>query len=359
MRHYLFGLMLCQLFFLGACDEEKENEVVTRPSVKDSVFTFFPQGGTTTWETVEPEKLGWKLNYLQEAINYAKEKNSYSLLILYKGRIVSENYWQDSNERTQHQIESVAKSIMSFELGMLQEQGKLKITNPVSVYIGDGWSKAPLKKEKLITLEHLMTMTSGLDNELNYLSDPGEIWYYSHAAFTVLFKVVEAVTEQTFSDVFEQNLFSKIQSSNYSWQGTDLAMTARDMARFGLLIQNEGTWKDEKLMQDEGYFQEMLSSSQSNQKAYGYLWWLNGQPDYFDDEALEDQLIAGPIYPAMPGDARLAMGHFDQRIEIIPSLDLVVIRQGGDTGLPELGTRSFDNGFWTFLIQAIKNNQAG
>jgi CubicO group peptidase (beta-lactamase class C family) len=359
MRHFLIGILLCQLVFLAACDEEKEAEVIAPPAaVKDSVFMYFPTDNVTAWETVEAAKLGWRENYLQQAIDYAKQKNSYSLLILYKGRIVSENYWLDSNQESQHPVESVSKSMMSFQLGILQEEGKLKITEPVSSYIGDGWSKAPLKKEKQITLEHLMTMTSGLDYELNYLSDPGEIWYYSHAAFTTLFKVVEAVTEQSFEEVFEQNLFSKIQSSNYTWHGTDLAMTARDMARFGLLIQNNGMWNKQKLLQDDGYFQEMLSSSQTLQKAYGYLWWLNGQSDYID-KAGEDQVIPGPIYPAMPGDAKLAMGHFDQRIEVIPSLDLIIIRQGGDTGLPELGEQSFDNEFWTLLMKAIKNQEIG
>jgi len=361
MRHPFIVLILCSLFFLAACDEDSENEFVASPSpVKDSILSYFPADGTSTWEKVTPDKLGWQVNFLQEAIDFAKEKNSYSLIILHKGRIVSENYWQDKNEDSLHQIESVAKSMVSFQIGKLEEQGKLKITEPVSQYVGDGWSKAPLQKEKTITIKHLLTMSSGLDSELNYLADPGRMWYYSNEAFAVLFKIIEAATGQLFPEFFEQTLFSKIKISNYEWHGIHLAMTARDMARFGLLIGNKGMWNGERLLQEEGYFRDMLSSSQNIQKAYGYLWWLNGQSDYFDDKVTNgNPFQPGPIYPAMPPDALLAMGHFDQRIEIIPSLDLIIIRQGGDTGLPELGQHSFDNEFWSRLMKAIKNNGAG
>ena len=69
--------------------------------------------------------------------------------------------------------------------------------------------------------------------------------------------------------------------------------------------------------------------------------------------------MGGSIYPAMPSSAWLARGHFDQRIEVIPELDIIVIRQGGDTGLPELGSDAFDNQFWTLLKKAIQNPDQG
>jgi hypothetical protein len=119
---------------------------------------------------------------------------------------------------------------------------------------------------------------------------------------------------------------------------------------------NRAKWKDSTFFSNDRYFKQMLTSSQNTQKAYGYLWWLNGQADYYDNTVEGDPVVHGSLYPAMPEDARMAMGHFEQRIEVIPSLDLIVIRQGDETGLPEFGTSSFDNELWLRLMKAIKGS---
>jgi CubicO group peptidase (beta-lactamase class C family) len=237
-------------------------------------------------------------------------------------------------------------------MGIMQEKYSLDINEKVSTYLGPGWSKAPKAKEDLITVKHLLTMTSGLDYELNYLEDAGTLWYYSNAAYEVLFKLYEKLASSNVVDFSTENLFSKIGMTNSLWNGAQLSSNARDLARFGLMILAKGKWEENSLTNNKVYFDDMLATSQPLQEAYGYLWWLNGKPTYYD----EHTIFNGPIYPAMPTDALLAMGRHDQRIEIIPSLDLVVVRQGDATLLPELGEESFDNQFWTLLLQAIKNN---
>ena len=52
------------------------------------------------------------------------------------------------------------------------------------------------------------------------------------------------------------------------------------MARFGLLILNEGQWNQNDILEDDVYYNEMISTSQEHNESYGYLWWLNGKNSY-------------------------------------------------------------------------------
>jgi CubicO group peptidase (beta-lactamase class C family) len=354
LKGWMSILLVC---FILACDDSGE-EAEDEPGRREKGGVYFPPLSGSDWETEDLAAAGWNKERLDEAISFAREKNTYALMILHHGRIVTENYWQESTRSSMHELESVTKSMMAFIIGSLQQDNVLSIDDPVSDYLGAGWSKAPEAKEKQITIRHLLTMTSGLDYELSHLQDAGTTWYYSHAAFTILFRIVEKVSGMSFTDYFDKTLFGKIGMGNFAWQGTDLLANARDLARFGLMIISDGKWNDETLMTDKGYFADMFKPSQSYQQAYGYLWWLNGQSSYYDDSSIID----GWIYPAMPADARLAMGHNDQRIEVVPSLGLVVIRQGGPTGLHELGAGSFDNEFWKLMMEAVPDQndaQAG
>jgi hypothetical protein len=114
---------------------------------------------------------------------------------------------------------------------------------------------------------------------------------------------------------------------------------------------HDGVWAGEKLINDQGYFNDMLNTSNSIQPAYGYLWWLNGTDKFYDDD---NRLYnEGSIAPTMPDDSKLAKGYHEQRIYIVPSLELVVVRQGGFTGLPESGEGSFDAELWKRIMNAV------
>jgi len=82
--------------------------------------------------------------------------------------------------------------------------------------------------------------------------------------------------------------------------------SGRDMARFGLMIASDGKWNGNAVMNDAGYFQSILSSGQTFNPSYGYLWWLNGKSFY----ALPtDQVITGALVPGAPADLVAALGY--------------------------------------------------
>jgi CubicO group peptidase (beta-lactamase class C family) len=243
--------------------------------------------------------------------------------------------------------------MMAFAIGMLQEDGTINLDNKVNDYLAPGWSLSP-DTEADITIRHLVTMTSGLNDRLEYIGRPGEIWRYSHAAYKILYEVIKSATGGSARDLFNNFLFSRIGMKSYTWSGYDVASSPREIARFGLLMLNRGVWQGEKLLNDEGYFSDMLTTSQSLQESYGYLWWLNGSDSWYDDD--KKVTVPGPLTPTMPSDAWMAKGFHEQRIYIVPSLEMVVIRQGEYTGLPEAGEGSFDAELWRRLMNAVKKN---
>ena len=121
----------------------------------------------------------------------------------------------------------------------------------------------------------------------------------------------------------------------------------RSMARFGLLCLNEGTWDGEEILTDKTYFTEMTNTSQDLNPSYGYLWWLNGKNSYKAPSF--ETSISGELIPEAPDELIAGLGAFDQKLYLIPSERLVIVRLGDDAGESQLGPSSFDNQLWEKL----------
>ena len=123
--------------------------------------------------------------------------------------------------------------------------------------------------------------------------------------------------------------------------------TARDMARFGLLILNEAVWDEDVILNDTNYFSNMVNTSQEINKSYGYLWWLNGK------ESLIPPGITIPIQASLasnaPEDLIAGMGKNGQYLDVIPSQNLVIIRMGEAPDSDNLVPINFHNEMWSYL----------
>jgi len=122
--------------------------------------------------------------------------------------------------------------------------------------------------------------------------------------------------------------------------------TSRSMARFGLFIQNQGNWNGNQIMNDTNYFNQMISSSQTLNNSYGYLWWLNGKTSYMLPGL--PSVFFGNLFPNAPNDLIAALGKNGQIINIVPSQDLVLIRMG-ESPDSSLVPMNFVNELWDYL----------
>ncbi len=356
LRGCFFGSILLSVFACSA---------IAAPDL------YFPadQG---EWERIDPAKVGWDSAKLDAALEVAGARNSSGVVILLGGRILAERYWElpdaparyinyiSGHDAAGHVIEDVAsaqKSVVAVIVGIAQEKGFLSIDDPVSKFLGNGWSKTSIEDENRITVRHLMTMTSGLATDLSLQAAPGTTWLYNTPAYHLVMRVVSAATEMD-RDLLTANwITEKLSMQDSSWTarpwasadiGVGFSTTARDLARFGLMLQAGGKWRDQLVIQDTQYIAEMMSPSQALNPAYGYLWWINGQ-DFSIQANARASRVNGVLVPEAPRDLLAMQGAEDRKLYLVPSLNLIVTRLGY-SGVED--GEGFNNAFWRTLMLA-------
>ena len=338
-------------------------------SIAQSLY-FPPVKGD--WEKVEPASVGWNAERLSAALNLARERNSSGVLVLYNGRIMAEKYWELANPSRRYQnflrgyddqgraIEDVAsaqKSVVAVLTGIAQERGLIALDEPVSNYLGNGWSRASDQQESVITIRHLLSMNSGLATDMSYAEGAGEAWLYNTPAYHYVMRILETVTGHDRNQLTAEWLTRPLGMKHSSWTprpwadaaiGSGFSTTARELARFGLMIQAGGRWHDRQIVEDATYLKEMLSPSQHLNPAYGFLWWLNGQ-DFTLGAGASARRADGPLIPSAPNDLVAMQGALDRKLYLVPSLDLIVVRLGAAGNANGSG---FNNTFWSALMAA-------
>lgn len=320
---------------------------------------YFPGGPSAQWDTISAQSLNWCPEAITSLDSFLLASNSKSFIILKDGRIAHEAYYGSFTQDSIWYWASAGKTLKAFLIGKAQEEGYLSINDTSSKYLGQGWTSAPPTKEDLITVKDQLQMTTGLDylvpdldctadTCLNYKADAGNQWFYHNAPYLLLKDVLEAATGNSLNRYTQITLAGTIGFRGL-WLDNLYLSNARQMARFGLLLLAEGSWNGQAILSDSSYFQAMISSSQSLNPAYGYLTWLNGKSSFIQPGLPVS--FNGPIIPSAPADLYMAAGKNDQRIYVVPSQGLVVVRQGDAAGSSVLALSSFDNQLWTYIAQ--------
>jgi len=356
----IFGFFL---FLLASCS--KNNEPMPNPPIVPET-TYFPPVGSSDWQTTTPASLGWNETQLNDLYTYLQSKGTKAFIILKNGKIVSEKYFGSFTVDSNWYWASAGKTMTAFLVGIAQKEGILNINNKSSQYLGTGWTSLPLAKEDLITVRHQLTMTTGLDDNVQpdndcatpaclvYKADAGTRWAYHNGPYTILDKVVENASGTTYNNYFQQKIRNPI-GMNGLWLKTGynnvFYSSARSMARFGLLLMNKGKWDQTTIMNDTNYLNAQINTSQNLNPSYGYLTWLNGKTNYMLPTL--QTVFPGMLVPNAPAEMYSALGKNDQKIYVVPSQKLVVIRMGESAGNVMLAVSSFDNEMWGKLKGVI------
>lgn len=342
---------LCIAFFCISCSSESAEPTPTPPET-----TYFPPLSGTTWETKTIASLGWKQAAVQPLLDYLALKNSKGFIILVDGRIILENYFNGHTATSNWYWASAGKTLTATITGIAAQEGLIGINNKVSDYIGTGWTNMPLAKENLITNTHLLTMTSGIEDIVNgdavdpasltYKADAGTRWAY-HNVYVKLQDVIAQASGQNWSAYFNTKLKDKIGMDGTWFQSGNNSVyssTTRSMARFGLLLLNKGKWENKTIL-NETFFNAATNSSQNINLGYGYLWWLNGKASYHLPQSQIQ--FNGSLISTAPNDMFMALGKNDQKIYVVPSKKMVVIRMGDAADNVNLALSDFDELLWT------------
>ena len=357
MKHSIIIFLFLTVLF--SC-KKSENPITPVTPVESM---YYPPLSGTAWETKPISSLGWKQDSIQPLKDYLVQKNTKSFMIIQNGRIVMEEYFGGHTSTANWEWNSAGKTLVSATIGIAQQESIVNINNKVSNYLGTGWTSMPLAKENMISVKNLLTMTSGNDDtkqlvtkaNLTYVADAGTRWAYSNI-FQRLINVVDSTSKMSFETYFNAKVKNKIGMDGYWNFGaiyTIYNSTTRSMARFGLLALNKGKWENDQII-NEAFFNESINTSQSINPSYGYLWWLNGKTTYMVPNS--QTVYPTALISNAPADMYSAMGAKDNRIYVIPSKKMVVIRMGNasDPANPNFALSGFDNELWEKINAVIK-----
>lgn len=308
--------------------------------VKLQAQLYFPPNSSSNWETTAPSTLGWCDNKIDSLYTFLEESNSVAFILLKDGKIVLEKYFGEQTSSSYWYWASAGKSLTSFMVGLAQQEGYLDLNDKTSTYLGTGWTSCTPEQENQITIRNQITMTSGLDDMgvdpyctddscLVYIADAGSRWAYHNAPYTLLDGVIEKATGTTLNNYTATKVKTPTGMDGFYFKqdyNNVFYSTARSMARYGLLILNQGNWNGNQILTDTVYFHDMINTSQEMNKSYGYLWWLNGKESYMMPQS--QFVFPGKLCPNAPDDMVSALGKNGQFINIIPSQNIVWIRMG-------------------------------
>ncbi|MCB0555045.1 MAG: beta-lactamase family protein [Phaeodactylibacter sp.] len=276
-----------------------------------------------------------------------------SLIVVYKGQIVLERYAPGIEVNTKTRIWSVSKSIAATLIGITVDQGKLSLDGPLELEWLPQVASPETDPRREITLRHLLNMASGLDpwqgpvqnygagSKLAYFGGassvnlalskglvrkPGTFWNYdNHNIFLEVHAMKKALgSEQAYLEFPRRALLDRIGMRN-TVLGVDrfgdfvmssqIYSNARDLARFGMLYQQNGVWNGERILSEEWieFVRTPVPLKMGIPQRYGGHWWLPA-----DDLAGE--------FP----EACTATGSWGQYVIVIPSRELVIVRRGMD-----------------------------
>lgn len=369
MKNY-FLLFIFLVLFLWSCTSPDNGSTTTNPYNQNSLY--FPPLSGTTWETTTPASLNWNTQKVTELNTFLETNETRAFIILVDGKIVIENYWnQDLNGQpfdvnSSWYWASAGKSLAATLIGIAHNEGFIDINAKTSDYLGTGWTSMSQTREDLINVKNNLSQTTGIDYNVthqdctapacfNHLTDAGQQWYYHNGTYQVLHQVLESATGMS-NNVYTDITLENTIGMTGQWIDTSIfdnlyISTARSAARFGLLTLNKGEWDDTTVLGDATYFNAMTTSSQSINPSYGYLWWLNGKNSAVFPGSTAS--VPSSVTPSGPVDMISAIGKNGQFIDVVPSLNMVVVRMG-DTSTQEPVPVLFHDTMWSKINDAIE-----
>ena len=283
-----------------------------------------------------------------------------ALLVVRDGQIVYERYAGPNTAQTPHLLWSMSKSVLATVMGVAYGQGRFKLDDPALKYV------PALKEHPNLKLGHLFNWASGLNWKEDYeyaplkssvvamlytrgrqdmasfvarspeAFAPGVHYSYSSGDSNLLSAALRGmVGAESYGDYPWTALFDPLGIQSAVWErdaaGTFVAssyayMTARDMARVGLLMQRGGRWGDRQLLPEAWiafnrtpFANYQADPQKPNEAVPGGQWWLNQGPPGTPTP-----------WPDAPADSFAALGHWGQALYVLPEQKLVVVRFADD-----------------------------
>ncbi|MBK3779163.1 serine hydrolase [Paraburkholderia aspalathi] len=289
------------------------------------------------WDRITPEQAGWSADALAQAHGYAQSIGTATLVIVHRGRMLDSL----GDIARKLQVNSVRKSLLSALIGIAVAEKKIDPDTSLASLNIDDTPPGLTDAEKEATVRQLLQARSGVYHPALYETvgekrlrpargshPPGTFWYYNNWDFNVLGAIYERAVGASIFESFRQRIASPIGMQDYRPQDGHYVrgpesmypaylfhLSARDLARFGLLYLRSGQWNNEAIVPASWVSESTRAWSENRlHSGYGYLWWTG----------LADRRTAVMDLP--PGGF-WADGHGGQFVVVDPVNDIVVVHQ--------------------------------
>lgn len=286
------------------------------------------------FQTVTPERVGVSAKSIRSYLKFLKRSgvNMHSLLMMRGDKIFAEYYWSPFTKDFCHRMYSQTKSYVSIAIGLLEEEGKLKLSDKIIDHFPEKLTDEVGAFLKEQTVEDMLTMRTGVELGGWWFSDPdpdktrvylrqpdgvypaGSLFAYDSPGSSVLTELVDKLAGKPMLEYLQEKLFDKMGAfqtagmvktpNGVSWGASGLLCTTRDLAAMGRLLMQGGMWNGQQLI-NESYVRKatsriadntlVRSSNRAFQHGYGYQIWKTEQ-DGFAFSGLGGQLTV-----ALPG----------------------------------------------------------
>lgn len=349
------------------------------------------------WQTARAESVGLdpaRLSALTSALRAWPELGVHAILIERGDRLVYEEYFDGFDQRwgeplgrvsmsreSLHDLRSITKSVVSALVGIALGAGAIgTLDEPVINWFPE-YADLHTAERRRVTLAHVLGMTSGLEwnedipytdprnDEIRMTRDaeplryalsrpfahePGEEFTYNGGSTQVLAAVVSRATKTPLDHYARTALFEPLGITGFEWLGdlagmpsaaSGLRLRGRDLAKFGSLYLHRGQWNGKQIIpagwverstKRQFRFRPRTGADAGGQFGYSYFWWYN-------------------CYPTSAGliEARAAVGNGQQRVYVLPGLNMAVTIFSGrynDPAASSLATRLLRD----HIIPAVK-----
>ena len=316
------------------------------------------------WEIAAPEE-GFDLDSLCALgphLAALKGADPHGIVVVRHGKLVYETYFAGEDQRwpqqhwneplpemphdarTKHDVQSITKSVTALLVGIALDHGEIKTLDTSVLSFFPGYTDLRTTEKLHITVRDLLTMSTGLSwpykpylsmaRQMDAALDPfhfvleqpmvgvpGEDWHYNNGSAELLGAVLHKATGVPLDQFAKRALFDPLAIEDWEWgkmangdpgASWGLRLRPRDLAKIGQLMLNRGTWHGRRVV-SSGWIEQMIAPHvvRPNTK-YGYLWWLSRRT------------VDGRDIDVVSG-----IGWGGQYLDVVPSLDLVVVVTAG------------------------------
>ncbi len=292
----------------------------------------------TTWQAIDdPESVGWSPDQLQRAHAFAQTIQTAAVMIIHQDKVLY--HWGEIYRK--FYLHSCRKSLLSALYGQAVQNSLINLDATMGDLEIDDYPPILTDLEKTATVRMLLKARSGVYHEAAAESQgmkdarpqrhshaPGTFWYYNNWDFNVLGTIYRQETGEDIYEAYREQIAQPIGMEDftlddgwYQYESCSMhpaypfQMTARDLARFGLLMLHRGQWEGQQII-PEDWVEECTTSYSDAGSAggYGYMWWV----------AAEGRHIPTVTLPDGSFSARGYGGHY---ILVIPEYDLVIVHR--------------------------------